>query len=87
MNDEDPIIKNHQDEARSGFSEDAQALVDKLRREYPSPESAIEDYRRGYVTEEQLKMRFTDEEMELVYREVKERDKEDEEGASAVSHL
>ncbi len=78
MNDNnDPVIKNHLQETISGFSEDQNSARDALVREYPSPESAIEDYRKGYVTEEQLRIRFTREEIDYIHNERLERDRED----------
>lgn len=73
----DPIIKNHIQEAESGFLEDEDSIRDALMREYPSPESAIEDCRKGYVTEEQLRRRFTPEEMEYIHQACKLRDEDD----------
>jgi hypothetical protein len=77
--DEDPIIESHKEEADHAFDEDTDSIRDSLYRQYPSAESAIEDYRNGYITNEQLRLRFTQEEIELIYREKEERDRDDKE--------
>jgi len=75
----DPIIRSHEREVERAFDEDLESIRERLRREYPSAESAIEDYRKGYVTDEQLSLRFTQEEIDLIYKEKEERDEADKE--------
>jgi hypothetical protein len=76
---EDPIMESHKEEATVAFNEDTDSIRDSLYRQYPSAESAIEDYRKGYISNEQLQLRFTAEEIELIYKEKEERDRDDKE--------
>jgi hypothetical protein len=73
----DPVLKNHAQETLSSYAEDEESLRDRLKAQYPSPESAIEDYRKGYVTDEQLQKLFTGGEIEYIRKECEERDAED----------
>lgn len=82
----DLVIEEHIQQTHVRLDHDIESIRERFEAEYPSPESAVEDFRKGYVTEAELKMRFSDEEMDLVYREKKERDRENDEGMSAVSH-
>jgi hypothetical protein len=75
--DKDPVLQNHKRETASSYSEDEESVHDELTRQYPSPESAIEDVRKGYVTEEQLQKCFTQDEIDYIKKECKERDAED----------
>ncbi len=72
-----PVIKEQAEQTRVGNNHDLDAILNRLKREYPSAESAIEDYRKGYVSEAQLALRFSPEEIETIHREKDERDAED----------
>jgi hypothetical protein len=74
---EDPIIESHEEEADVAFDEDLESIKTVLRATYPSPDSAIDDYRKGYISERKLRLRFTDEEMEYIFKEKEERDRDD----------
>lgn len=73
----DPVIAGHVNDTARTYDEDLESIKDRLIREYPSAESAIEDYRKGYITDEQLRLRFSQEEINLIHSEKEERDKED----------
>lgn len=73
----DPVINGQVEQKTVGNSQDLNVIRERLEREYPSPESAIEDYRKGYVTEEHLILRFSSEEIEIIHTERDERDAED----------
>ncbi len=73
----DPVINGQVEQTIVGNSQDLNAIRERLEREYPSPESAIEDYRKGYITEEHLILRFSSEEIEIIHTERDERDVED----------
>lgn len=75
----DPVIKGHEEEAEVRREEDIETIRRMLEKEYPEAISAIEDYRKGYLTEEQLEIRFTREEIVMIHRECDERDREDKE--------
>lgn len=77
IRENDPIIKEHAEQALLGRNHDLDAIRERLEKEYPSAESAIKDYRKGYVTEAQLALRFSREEIETIYVERDERDAED----------
>ena len=73
----DPVIKEQVEQTLVGHNHDLDAIRERLEREYPSAESAIEDYRKGYVTEVQLALRFSPEEIDTIHAERDERDAED----------
>jgi hypothetical protein len=76
---EDPILENHNLETRRAYDDDLESTRDRLFREYPSAESAIEDYRRGYIGDDKLRLRFSQEEIDLIHSEQEERDQDDKE--------
>jgi hypothetical protein len=80
---EDPIIEGHEEEADVAFDEDMESLKTVLMAKYPSPESAIEDYRKGYISERKLRMRFTPEEVKYIFEEKEERDRDGESWSSS----
>lgn len=73
----DPVIKEQAEQTIVGHNRDLDAIRERLEKEYPSAESAIEDYRKGYVTEAQLALRFSPEEIDTIHAERDERDRED----------
>lgn len=75
--EDDPVVEDQIENFYIGQDADREALRSKLLREYSSPESAIEDYRRGYVTDEQLNVRFTPEEVAFIKEMKDERDRAD----------
>lgn len=73
----DPISKEQAEQTFVGRNHDLDAIRERLEREYPSAESAVEDYRKGYVSEAQLVLRFSPEEIDTIHAERDERDAED----------
>lgn len=71
------LLKNHIDETVGRFSADANAVKEKLQRKYPAPENAIEDYRKGYITDADLNLCFDPGEIEYIRRECENREAED----------
>lgn len=80
---EDPIIEHHEEETDVAFDEDMESIKTVLMAKYPSPESAIDDYRKGYISERKLRMLFTQGEMEYIFKEKEERDRDGESWASS----
>ncbi len=74
---DDLIIKEQAEQTLLGRNHDLDAIRERLEREYPSAESAIEDYRKEYVTEAQLALRFSPEEIDTIHAERDGRDRED----------
>ena len=77
--DIDPFIQEHKEQTEVRRKEDIETIRQMLERQYPEAENAIEDYRKGYLTEEQLEIRFSREEIDMIHKEKEERDKEDKE--------
>jgi hypothetical protein len=75
--EEAPLLKNHIEETVTGFTADEEAVKERLMREYPSPESAIESCRKGYISDVDLNLRFTPEEIDYIRKECDEREAED----------
>lgn len=75
----DPVINEQEEQTEIRREEDIETIRQTLEREYPDAINAIEDYRKGYLTEEQLEIRFTREEVETIHVEREERDKADKE--------
>lgn len=75
----DPVVEAQMEQTYVRYTHDMDVVKDRLSREYTTAESAIEDYRKGYLTEEQLKLRFTKEEIDLIHSEQRERDRESKE--------
>lgn len=75
--EEATLLKNHVEETVGSFAADEQAVKEKLERKYEAPENAIEDYRKGYITDADLKLCFTPEEIAFIHKECDEREEED----------
>jgi hypothetical protein len=71
------LLKNHIDETVGSFTADEEAVKEKLRRKYPAPENAIEDYRKGYITDADLNICFDPGEIEYIRKECEDREAED----------
>lgn len=81
--EEDPVIKDQEEQTEVRREEDIETIRQNLEREYPEAVNAIEDYRKGYLTEEQLEIRFTREEIDMIHREREERDRTDKEAPTS----
>ena len=77
QHEDDPLLEEQIEQYHVGRNADLNALRDRLVKEYPTPESAIEDYRKGYLSDANLNVRFTQEEADYIRRTKKERDEED----------
>ncbi len=80
----DPVIKEQLEQSDVSRKQDQEALYEGLLREYPSPESAIEDRRKGYLTEDQLRTRFSPEEIDYIHKECSDRDTTDSQASTNV---
>lgn len=74
---EDPVVEEQVMQTTVRFEQDVDAIRDRLEQEYPSAHSAIEDVRKGYLTEAQLQVRFTQDEIDMIREEVEKRDEDD----------
>lgn len=70
----DPLPDEQVKQTVVRHNEDLISILLHMQGKYESPESAIEDYRKGYISEEYLVIRFTPEEVEFIHEESKERD-------------
>lgn len=75
----DPVIKEQLEQTYTRFADDLEAIQHRLKHEYPNAMSAIEDYRAGYLTDSQLEIRFSLEEIETIRVERDRRNEEDKE--------
>lgn len=70
-------LEGRVEETMGSFMADQEALKEKLLRKYPAPECAIEDYRKGYITDTDLALCFDASEIEFICKEAKDREAED----------
>ncbi len=70
----DPVIEEQVEQTAVRFEQDVDAIRDRLEKEYPSAQSAIEDFRKGYVTDVQLALCFTQDEIDTIHEEAEQRD-------------
>jgi hypothetical protein len=77
LGNEDPLIEEQVEQTVVRHNDDILSIRMKLEREYSSPETAIEDYRRGYLSEEYLAIRFTPDEIDFIHEKRDERDEEE----------
>jgi hypothetical protein len=75
----DPVIEEQLEQTNVGREQDEEAIRERLEREYPTAVSAIEDYRKGYITEEHLKLRFSSDDIQMIHEESKRRNTDDKE--------
>lgn len=78
---DDPLLETELDQEVER-AEDLEELKSILMRRYPTPTSAIEDYRSGYIPEFEMEIRFTPEEIDFIKRKKEERDRADDLAAS-----
>ncbi len=77
QHEDDPLLEEQIEQYHVGKEEDRGAIYDTLLRKYETAESAIEDYRKGYVTLHQLEIRFTKEEVDNILSTAERRNEED----------
>ncbi|MEN9338087.1 MAG: hypothetical protein RIQ41_401 [Candidatus Parcubacteria bacterium] len=77
QHEDDPLLEEQIEQYHVGKEEDRDAIRDTLLRKYETKESAIEDYRKGYLTHHQLEIRFTQEEVEYIVSTAERRNEED----------
>lgn len=82
----DPVIEAQIEQTHVRFDKDIEVIEGRLRREYPTAVSVIEDYRAGYVTEAELEIRFSKEEIETIHVETVRRN-EEEKDVSSTGYL
>lgn len=78
----DPVVEAQLEQTHVRFDKDIEVIQERLEREYPTAVSAIEDYRAGYLTEAQLQVRFSKEEIETIHTETVKRNEEEKESSS-----
>jgi hypothetical protein len=73
----DDLINEAREEGEVGRERDLAELRDIIRRRYPTPISAVEDYRKGYVTDQEIDLAFSQEEAEFIRKMKEDRDRID----------
>lgn len=72
----DEIVQEHLETQAIEHEHEIDQLRDILMKRYPTPESAIEDVRNKELSDAQVKIRFSQEEIEYIYTEIQEREDE-----------
>lgn len=71
---DDPVLEEQAEQTIVGREHDREAIRANLLRQYETPQSAIEDYCSGYLTDEQLEIRFSPEEVAFIREQKEDRD-------------